>query len=132
MYFAIAKNSLDCSIHAFPSLLLFADMDNTKALFGKRVRRLRKAENLSLEKAAERARLSGNYWGEVERGRKVPSLDTITSMARALGVPAHHLLLLEREEGEKALRGKLDSLLNKSKPQEIELIYRVVKAIVEP
>ncbi len=107
-------------------------MDNTRTLFGKRVRKLRKAEKLSLEKAAERARLSGNYWGEVERGRKVPSLDTITSMASALGVPAHHLLLLEREEGERALREKLDSMLNRSKPQEIELIYRVVKAIVEP
>jgi transcriptional regulator with XRE-family HTH domain len=107
-------------------------MDNVRALFGKRVRKLRKAEKLSLEKAAERARLSGNYWGEVERGRKVPSLETIASMARALDVPAHHLLLLEREEGEKALRGKLDSILSRSKPQEIELIYRVVKAIVEP
>src|SRR5260370_17385906 len=116
MYFAIAKNSLDCSTHAFPSLLLFADMDNTKALFGKRVRRLRKAENLSLEKAAERARLSGNYWGEVERGRKAPSLDTIASMPTALALPAHHLLLLEREEGANALRGKLASLLNKIKP----------------
>ncbi len=106
-------------------------MDHKK-LFGKRVRRLRKAARLTLEQAAEKAQLTGNYWGEVERCKKVPSLDTIVAMAKALSVPAHVLLLLEREEDERNLRKRMEILLHKCSTEQLELVHRVTKAIVEP
>ncbi len=106
-------------------------MDHKK-LFGKRVRRLRKAARLTLEQAAERAQLTGNYWGEVERCKKVPSLDTIVAMGKALNVPAHVLLLLESEEDEKNLRKRMEILLDKCSPEQLELVHRVTKSIVEP
>ena len=75
-----------------------------QALFAKRVRKLRKAAKLSLEKAAERADITGNFWGDVERCKKVPSLDTIVAMAKGLNVAPSTLLMLEREEDPRDLR----------------------------
>lgn len=101
-------------------------------LFAQRVRRLRKATKLSLEKAAERGNITGNFWGDVERSKKVPSLDTIVAMAKGLGVSPSTLLLLEREEDPRDLRKRMDSLLSKCSPQQLELIHRIAKVIIEP
>ena len=106
-------------------------MDHRK-LFAKRLRRLRKARKLTLEGAAERADLSGNYWGDVERGKKVPSLDTIIAMAKALGISAPVLLALERAEEGKDLRKRLDAILDRCSQDQLDLICRVATVITEP
>ena len=103
-----------------------------RTLFAQRVRKLRKAAKLSLEQAAELGDITGNYWGDVERVKKVPSLDTIIAMAKGLGLPANTLLLLEREEDPRDIRKRIDSLLNKCTPQQLELIHRIAKVLVEP
>jgi transcriptional regulator with XRE-family HTH domain len=100
--------------------------------FAKRVRRLRKSARLSLEKAAERGDITANFWGDVERGKKVPSLDTIVAMAKGLSLSPRILLSLEREEEERDLRKRIETLLNRSTPQQLELIHRVVSVLIEP
>lgn len=106
-------------------------MDHRK-LFGRRVRRLRKAAGLSLEDAAERAGLSSNYWGEVERSRKVPSLDTVVAMAKALDVPLPVIVKLDREEDARNLRASINALLDRSTREQMELIHRLAKSVLEP
>jgi transcriptional regulator with XRE-family HTH domain len=101
-------------------------------LFAKRVRKLRKAAKLSLEKAAERGDITGNYWGDVERTKKVPSLDTIVAMAKGIGVAPSTLLLLEREEDGPEIRKRIETLLNRCTPQQLELIHRIAKVVIEP
>jgi transcriptional regulator with XRE-family HTH domain len=54
--------------------------------FGETVRRLRKQAGLSQEALAERANLSADFVGFIERGENVPTLTTILQLARALGV----------------------------------------------
>jgi len=103
-----------------------------RELFAQRVRKLRKAAKISLEVAAERGNITGNFWGDVERSKKVPSLDTIVAMAQGLGVFPSTLLLLEREEEPRDIRKRIDSLLTKATSQQIELLHRIIKAVVEP
>ncbi len=103
-----------------------------RALFAKRVRKLRKAAKLSLEKAAERADITGNFWGDVERCKKVPSLDTIVAMAKGLNVAPSTLLMLEREEDPRDLRRRIESLLDKYDAQQLELVHRIAKVLLEP
>ena len=62
------------------------------SIFGKEVRRRRVALGLTLEELAERSRLTPNYIGTVENGRRDPSLSTVLSLANGLGVPAGELL----------------------------------------
>jgi transcriptional regulator with XRE-family HTH domain len=96
------------------------------------VRKLRKEAKLSLEEAGERGSITGNFWGDVERCNKVPSLDTILAMAKGLNVPPCTLLMIERGEDERSLRKRMESLLDKCSPQQLELIHRIAKLIVEP
>ena len=89
-----------------------------------RLRRLRKAAKLSLDKAGEKGGLSGKYWGEVERAEKSPTLEKIAAMAKALGVPLHALVQLEREEDEeRVLRKRIDNILNEANAKELKRIY---------
>lgn len=46
---------------------------------------------MTLEELAERARLTPNYIGTIENGKRDPSLSTVLSLARGLGVPAPEL-----------------------------------------
>jgi transcriptional regulator with XRE-family HTH domain len=103
-----------------------------RSQFAKRVRRLRKNAKLSLEKAAERGDITANFWGDVERGKKVPSLDTIVAMAKGLSTSPRVLLSLEREEDERDLRKRIEGVLDRATPQQLELIQRVVSVLVEP
>jgi transcriptional regulator with XRE-family HTH domain len=50
------------------------------------VRRRRKELGLTLEQLAERADMSSNYLGAVERGAANPSLSTVRAIAQALGI----------------------------------------------
>jgi transcriptional regulator with XRE-family HTH domain len=60
--------------------------------FGAEVRRRRKAQKLTLEKLAERAGLTPHYLSTVETGKRDPSVSTLLSLARGLGVPPGDLL----------------------------------------
>jgi transcriptional regulator with XRE-family HTH domain len=115
----------------FGTLDWFCGMTH-RELFAKRVRRLRKAAKITLEIAAERGNITGNFWGDVERSKKVPSLDTIVAMAKGLGVSPSTLLLLEREEDSRDLRKRINSLLDETSPQQLELLHRIIKTVVEP
>ena len=63
-----------------------------RILFGKRVRELRLALDLSQEKLAERAGLHRNYVGGVERGERNVSLVNIVKLARGLDTAPSELL----------------------------------------
>jgi len=48
---------------------------------------------LSQEALAERADLHHNYVGELERGEKAATVDTLLKIAKALGVKARDLVV---------------------------------------
>lgn len=70
------------------------------ASFGRQVRTLRQARNLSQEELAERARVHRTYVGMIERGEKNITLRNIAKLAGALKVPIHELLNMEKQNGE--------------------------------
>ena len=53
---------------------------------GQTIRRLRRAAKLTQEELAERAGLSANYVGQIERGEKNPGALALFALARGLGV----------------------------------------------
>jgi transcriptional regulator with XRE-family HTH domain len=111
---------------AYPSPLvsLRENHVNQRTLFARRLRRLRKAANLSLDRAGEKGGLSGEYWGEVERSEKSPTLETLSEMAKALDIPLHMLLQLEREEDEEeVLRKRIDHILDVSPTDQLKRFY---------
>jgi transcriptional regulator with XRE-family HTH domain len=108
-------------------------MQSQSKLFGKRVRAIRRAAKITQEDAAERAQLNAKYLGEIERGEKRPSFDAIVALAKALHVSPALLFQFDREDGdERALRKKIETLVNKSSTEQLQQAYRVLKALTEP
>ena len=64
-----------------------------RLLLGARVRTLRTHAGLQLADLAERAGMSLTFLSEMERGRKLPSLLTLDTVAAALGMTAAELLV---------------------------------------
>jgi len=60
--------------------------------FGRNVRRVRQQKQLSLETLAHEVDLSYSYLGEIERGRRNPSLGVVERIAVGLGVDPLELL----------------------------------------
>ena len=58
-----------------------------KELFGQRLREQRQNQGLTMEQLAEKANLSTNFIGAIERGLKEPSLSTLISILNALDIP---------------------------------------------
>ena len=61
-------------------------------VFGANVRRVRQARGLTLEALADEVRLAYSYVGEIERGRRNPTLDVVERLAAALKVDPLELL----------------------------------------
>ena len=59
---------------------------------GRNIRKYRMAQNLRQEDLAEKTGLSVNYIGAIERGEKLPSLETFIDIANTLNVSADMLL----------------------------------------
>jgi transcriptional regulator with XRE-family HTH domain len=66
------------------------------SLFGSRIRKARKANELSIAVLARQAGVDASYLGELERGRKNVSLVTAARIAAVLGVPINTLLTPDR------------------------------------
>ena len=73
-------------------------------LFGRRLRELRQAHNLTQEALAEAADLSGNYISDLELGLKVPSLTIIVRLSQALDTGAADLLTAFTREAVKRMK----------------------------
>jgi XRE family transcriptional regulator, regulator of sulfur utilization len=101
-------------------------------LFGRRIRAIRKAANLSREKLAERTDITSNYLGEIERGEKWPSLQILSALATALDVsPAKFFELDSAPNDGRALRKQLDQFLAQRDTKELQQIQRLLAALFD-
>jgi XRE family transcriptional regulator, regulator of sulfur utilization len=64
---------------------------HVRKFLGQRLRALRKQRSLSQERLGERAGLSGKFIGEVERGEKSISIDSLYRVSVALEIPLRDL-----------------------------------------
>ncbi len=66
--------------------------------FGKVIKELRKTEQFSQEKLAEKSNLDRSYISLLECGHKQPSLITIFQLAKAFNISPSKILLLTEEK----------------------------------
>jgi transcriptional regulator with XRE-family HTH domain len=102
-------------------------------LFGRRVRAIRKATRKTQERIAECAQINPKYLGELERGEKKPSFDALIAIAKALQVsPASFFYFDRDEDDERILRRKIEGLLHDRNSQQLQQVYRMLRALLEP
>jgi transcriptional regulator with XRE-family HTH domain len=68
---------------------------NLREIFILNLKKFRKSENLSQMKLAEMCGTAASYIGEIEIGRKFPSVEMIEKIAGALNVEAYRLFIDE-------------------------------------
>lgn len=97
---------------------------------GKKIRAARKDKKLRQEDLAERTGLSPNYIGMVERGEKVPSLESFISIANALDSSADVLLADVLNNGYAVKDSLLAEKIETLSPEDRSRIYAVVDTLI--
>ena len=62
---------------------------------GRKIFELRKKQKISREKFAEPAGINDYYLGEIERGEKKASIDTLIKISRTFKIKVHELINLD-------------------------------------
>ena len=77
---------------------------------GIKIRLARTQQNLSQEELAEKCKDSPSFLGHIERVSRKMSLDTLVSIANALGLSTYYLLLDHLQAQESVLNGILHTI----------------------
>ena len=105
---------------------------HVRKFLGQRLRALRKQRALSQERLGEHSGLSGKFIGEVERGEKSISVDSLYRVAAALEVPLRQLTDVQSSKqshvpGPEAER--IFALVSARRPAELRKAYEVLRAM---
>lgn len=98
---------------------------------GKNIRMFRLSKKLRQEDLAEKTGLSANYVGMVERGEKIPSLETFIKIVNALGVSSDMILTDVVDTGYEVKNSMLNEKLFKLSADDRDMIYEVIDTIVK-
>ena len=89
-------------------------------LLGRRIKMKRRSKKRTQKDVADAIRVSPSYYGNIERGLRIPSVDTLVAIANTLGVGTDFLLA--------------DSLLysaDRHTPQEMAVLSRYLRERIE-
>ena len=103
-------------------------MSQIASIIGKRIRSYRQLAGLSQEKVAELAGCHPTYIGQVERGEKNATLESISKISHALGVPLSKLFenIDDSDELQPGLPAKCYDLVLSRSEHEQEQVYRIL------
>lgn len=105
-------------------------MSDIAKIVGKRLRSYRAAQGLSQEKLAERAGLHPTYIGQVERGEKNLTIESLEKITSALDIPiscVFEKIEDRHEESNFALRAY--DLLSRKSAEDRERLYSILMDI---
>lgn len=102
-----------------------------ESLFGQRVREQRKANGWTLEQFAEKAGLSPNYVGDLERGKKSPSLETFIRIVEVFNVSADALIRDSVASASHVADDELSSKLSQLTPKQKKAAVDILNAYIE-
>jgi len=106
-------------------------MDQVTVSFGKRIRNIRNSKNISQERLAEMSGLHPTYIGQLERGEKSPTLESIYKISKGLEMTVSGLFSYMEEEGmEESYAVKLYNKVLPLAPSKQEIIYRIISEII--
>ena len=107
-------------------------MHDLAAMIGKRIREIRNAQGISLEELSFKAGLNAAHLGQIERGLRNPTIETLEQIATALEVSFYELIssseVLPRRQSEtNDIRRKIDAQLSSMTLDEQKDILRIIR-----
>ncbi|ASA24926.1 helix-turn-helix domain-containing protein [Paenibacillus donghaensis] len=98
---------------------------------GDRIRRLRKDKGLSQEQLAELSGLHTNYVGQVERGEKNLTIETLQKIVGGLGVSLEELFRYLDPMERKDTLGQIVEMLSERSAQDQVMALRVLQTVLD-
>lgn len=98
---------------------------------GKNIRKFREIKKLRQEDLAEKTDLTTNYIGMIERGEKIPSLETFINILNSLGASADMVLSDVLDNGYTVKDSLLNEKLEKLVPEDRNRIYEVIDTMMK-
>lgn len=102
-----------------------------KEEFGSRLRETRTQKGYTLQSLAQKAGTGAAYLGEIERGLKMPSLNSFIRIAEALDVSADYLLRNELTSGGSYVYNEIAEKLRNLTPRQRKTAADIVDAYIK-
>jgi len=110
-------------------------MGDLKMIIGEKIRSIRNAKDLTLQQLSHATGLQTSYIGEVERGKRNVSLDSLEKLITALDIKPSELFEfreLEVNSPEFEINSVLEihyQFLKEKKTDDVKMIHRITKEI---
>ena len=108
---------------------------HVRQFLGQRLRALRKQRHLSQERLGERSGLSGKFIGEVERGEKSISIDSLYRVSVALAVPLRELTDVRADRPSAVPTEDAERIFalvtGRRRPEDVRKAYHVLRALFD-
>lgn len=102
---------------------------NTLQIFGKRLKELRKAKKITQEQLAEIVELDPKQVCRIENGTCFTTFETLQKLANFYNVEIYDLFSYQHKQSKSALIHEMNSILINASDDQIELIYKIIKAV---
>jgi transcriptional regulator with XRE-family HTH domain len=108
---------------------------HVRTFLGQRLRALRNQRGLSQERLGDRAGLSGKFIGDVERGEKSISIDSLYRVSVALEIPLRELTDVRTDKPSAVPSEDAEKIFalvsGRRRPEDIRTAYRVLRAVFD-
>lgn len=98
---------------------------------GQRLREIRKQHKLTIAAVSEKLNLGNGYWGEVERGAELPSVETLSNFLSLFHVSADYILYGKLQEDNKEQANFLENKLSNLAPYDLMIVKDMIKLYLE-
>ena len=98
---------------------------------GENLRRFRLRHDMSQAEVAEQIPVTVTYYSDIERGRKMPALDVLLSIANVLDVTLDELFMDEIPMDNNRYARMIVNLLHYCKPADARLLYAVLLSVYD-
>ncbi len=94
------------------------------------IRYYRRLRNMSQEELALKANLNPAYFGQIERGLKCPTIDTLNKISKALEISLPELFRFNSSSEYAAdYLERLQDLINRIPPEKMEHVLKIIDDI---
>lgn len=101
------------------------------ALIGSRIRKTRTTLKLTQEEASERCDITNSFYGNIERGDKKMSVETLVKISRGLGVSLDYLIYGEVPEEGRQLETLLQDIRRRASDPQYDKFLLLMKTLSE-
>ncbi|MDO5786050.1 MAG: helix-turn-helix transcriptional regulator [Eubacteriales bacterium] len=107
-------------------------MSQISAAIGKQIRKIRNAQGITLEELSFKSGLNAAHLGQIERGLRNPTVETLERIADALEVSFLDLVstleqALPEQDKTDVVKRKIDAQLSSMTLDELEDILRIIR-----